>query len=257
MISILLATAMQAGAVPVQQHTITSRSPSYPSEIRVPVGNYLNCLTGTMSREYPPEKGAEELHREDVARCATARLSLTQDAVKLWVRGRLPGSAERAVARLFDDLAAWHIAGGVELDEMVNPSEPNSAPLPEEQSHPKLVEAPIALGSLTIPDDIAPTVLAYLKCRTSASGQEIRDKSGRVLMPANRGKDCSSLRVTASKDSLERLRRMGSKLNAQDRLTHVEGTLRAIDDFTRPKTEAEKAAEIQALMDRHNASLKE
>ena len=104
---------------------------------------------------------------------------------------------------------------------------------------PFRIAAPI--GSLDIPDEIAPAVIPYLRCQLASAGHPERS-GNRVVPPPKgiaRGSDCTAFRERA-RDHADRLLRAQGGQNKAARKAFIEKALQDVDDFHRasPRTPA-------------------
>ena len=87
-----------------------------------------------------------------------------------------------------------------------------------------------SLGSLHIPDEVAPAVIPYFDCRLQSLGVAINGKDGKPIKSVtDKGGDCSALRTKAATDADALLVKAGK--SASYRTAMVDGTLKSIDDF--------------------------
>ena len=107
------------------------------------------------------------------------------------------------------------------------PGEPSSGGDPKPQTSVR--EVP--LGTLNIPDEVAPAVLPYLECLYGSRGIQFRSRDGTPQSSATpRGADCTAQRREAA-DHADRLLRNRSLGNASRRTEYVEIVLTRVDDF--------------------------
>ena len=105
-----------------------------------------------------------------------------------------------------------------------------NGPPAEESRAPNLRQA-VPLGSVNIPDEIAPAVAPYLQCLISSNGVEIRSPDGTPQPPAvPAGTDCTSRRVEAAQRADRMLRNQGRGTRAE-RTAYVEAVLANVDRF--------------------------
>ena len=96
---------------------------------------------------------------------------------------------------------------------------------------PRTLVRAVPLGTLNIPDEVAPAVLPYLECLYGSRGIEFRSRDGTPQpSAAPRGADCTALRREAA-DRADRLLRNRSLGTASRRAEYVEIVLARVDDF--------------------------
>ena len=83
---------------------------------------------------------------------------------------------------------------------------------------------------LHVPDELDPAVDPYLWCRLQSLGATVSGKDGKpVARMAEKGGDCSALRVKAATDANALLAKAGE--DPSTRSKKVDETLKSIDDF--------------------------
>jgi hypothetical protein len=104
-----------------------------------------------------------------------------------------------------------------------------NGPSAEDPRPPNLRRA-VPLGTLDIPDEIAPAIVPYMQCLYSSRGIQMR-RGAEVLAPAvPEGTDCSSRRQEAARNADRTLRNQGRGTRAE-RATYVEAVLASVDRF--------------------------
>ena len=90
----------------------------------------------------------------------------------------------------------------------------------------------IGLGSIDIPDEIAPALLPYMNCRNVSAGIAVFSDGKRVAPPPGivKGSDCSAHRAKAAKDANLMLKRAGRR-GKKERAAFVEKALADFDRF--------------------------
>jgi hypothetical protein len=104
--------------------------------------------------------------------------------------------------------------------------------VPEDGAQPRTILRAVPMGTLDIPDEIAPAVVPYMRCLDASRGMEVRSQ-GRVLAPPpgiSLGSDCSEHRARAARlaDEMLRARHRGRR---SERRAFIERTLASIDRF--------------------------
>ena len=87
------------------------------------------------------------------------------------------------------------------------------------------------LGSLGIPDDIAPAIIPYLNCRLLGRGARLGPPGPNQIAPRPEqiGADCSAVRASSSRDAAVLL--SGDRRGEAERRDHIEQALAGIDRF--------------------------
>ena len=202
---------------------------------------FRQCLIEQARSLAPGGLTGEALLDQARSGCRSANLASGSAALLAEVRGG--ATQEQAVERVAALREATEQEALAAALSVAQPPEPPAG----EKAAPQTSVRVQRLGSLTIPDEVAPAVLPYLDCLYGSRGIEIRSPDGTPQPNAvPRGADCTAQRREAA-ERADRLLRNRSLGTTSRRAEYVERVLANIDRFAAGPA---AAPEAQAATDK-------